>query len=441
MSNRRKSSFCHQSYLVKIIAQREEENQSVTNYRFMGKGFFFTLAAALVAAALYMTAWAVPGSGSYLSDEPSVSDMSKAPFGGACRGFCEKFERGLQPDRWRVYLKKWGRGNNGAVPDNVSVGKDEVDGVRQNVIILCGHGDRYSGNVKGVSAVRETEGIRHVQDGPGTRVGACIATRDYFASGAYEVKMKVETTPSPCGMCIGAWLFHYEEHRGAQGDATGLELNDSDPLYQPRFRNSAGSGAFYSSVNSEIDAPEMGHSRNGDFFTRGAFNTFVTANDQEKGATFQSLPLLADGSSVADRQYHRYRWEWRTGLEEITGLADDKFAAFGNYYYVHDLSSPFQGMAAVKKDSKWYACTGRDVTFYVDGRKIGSSAENVSAVSARLVVGVWFPFWAGPADWEEARVSVAEVSVKPWNMEGDVLNQPETWPGKGLKPPPERLRR
>lgn len=385
-----------------------------------------------------------PGSGDYrfvvfLSDEPSVRDLSRVPFGGACRGFCERFRQGLSPDRWCVYLKRWGRGNNGAVPDNVAVEEDVVDGKRQRVIALYGHGDRYSGPVKGVTAVRESEGIRHVQDAAGTRVGACIATKDYFASGAYEATMKIAETPSPCGACIGAWLFHYEEHRSAEGDLTGLLLNALDPLYQPQYRNSASSGSFYSSVNSEIDAPEMGHARNGDFFKRGAFNTFLTANDLEKGATFHSIQLLSSGRSVADGLYHRYRWEWRTELKEITELPPDRLIDYGSYHYIHDASSPFQGMAAVKIHSKCYVCRGRDVTFYVDGRKIGISTTNVSAVSARMIIGVWFPVWAGPADWEQIKVTVAEVSVTPWNMAGDVLNQPETWPGKGLVPPPERL--
>ena len=38
-----------------------------------------------------------PGSGDYrfvvfLSDEPSVRDLSRVPFGGACKGFCERFQ-------------------------------------------------------------------------------------------------------------------------------------------------------------------------------------------------------------------------------------------------------------------------------------------------------------------------------------------------------------
>jgi len=105
----------------------------------------------------------------------------------------------LDASIWLVAEKAWGIGNGGVVSDNVSIGFNDKLG--KNTLRLEAHGDRYIGNIKGV----DRYGNRIEQT---TRVGAAIATRDYFASGKYEVRMKL---PENLGVCSALWTFHYEE--------------------------------------------------------------------------------------------------------------------------------------------------------------------------------------------------------------------------------------
>ena len=66
------------------------------------------------------------------------------------------------------------------------------------------NGDLYTGPVRGVEKKHNTwVDLQH-----GRRTGAAIATKEYFASGVYEVRMKVAPVK---GVCSAVWTFHYEE--------------------------------------------------------------------------------------------------------------------------------------------------------------------------------------------------------------------------------------
>jgi hypothetical protein len=235
----------------------------------------------------------------------------------------------------------------------------------------------------------------------------------------------------PVGMSPAIWLFHYEEHYPDAMNQDGSQLNPHDPQYQPRFKEGNEQEGFYSTVNSEIDAPELG--RGGDFNT-GGYNTYVS--EVENGANLQQIMYHVN---VADGHYHTYRVEWHTQLVP-TNLTDDQVQPQGAYYYAIDsVSSPIQGFPVVKKaDGKWYAHQGKSAIFYLDGHRVGKSVQKVSPVAARLTVGAWFPDWAGTPDWNDAKIYISDVTVVPYNEEGDVFFEPESFPINGLVPPNDR---
>lgn len=364
-------------------------------------------------------------------------------------GLTDDFSEGLSPNKWYLLRKHWGKGNNGVVPELVSIEKDNVNGTTKNVIVLRGHGDLYNGPIKGVKKVKSV-GCPYIPSDSGQRVGAALITKEYFSSGTYEVVMKIEkdpndhSDPTKLAMCTSIWAFHYEEHHGKKKDSSGKLLNPDNPIYQPRFKEGNSDDGWYSTVNSEIDTPELGHTEKGDNagdYTKGWYNTYTSEVDQAALYNKFDIPNILDG------QYHTYKFVWETELVP-TDLSDTDFAYASNYNYSYVVKedSPYQGQAAIKKDDqKWYVYQGKAVTFYIDDQKIGENNDHISPVSARIIIGVWFPTWcrlntddeeAGKTDpgvpWAEAKLKVSSVSFKPANSEGDVYYQHESFPDDGL---------
>ena len=341
-------------------------------------------------------------------------------------GFVETWDNGIDPDRWGVYLKKWGGGNNGCVPELVRIGQDTVNGSVRNVLVLTGHGDDYQGTVQGVTK----EHGQYVRIPASTRVGACIVTRESFASGRYDITMKIGNGNLPLrgGMCVSAWMFHYEEH--VAGDDPSLP-NPDDPLYQPTYRRNGGD-FWYSVVNSEIDAPELGHANRGDY-VQGWYNAYLS--DLDAAASYNQF-TLDRGNDVRDGQYHTYSFEWRTRLVDVPDITDQDVIAKNGYYYIAKPGHTYQGMASIKQDGNYRVCAGKEVVCLFDGTEIGRIAETtVSAVAARLIVGIWFPSWSGAAPWDETDVYVSRIAITPFGDPGDVFNQAETYPEDGIVDP------
>ncbi len=86
----------------------------------------------------------------------------------------------VDPARWYALRKQWGAGNHGVVPENVVVVRE--DG--RSVLQCLAHGDDYGGPVTG-------------QWGRKTRVGGVLVTKQHFASGRFEVRMKIGTPEQP----------------------------------------------------------------------------------------------------------------------------------------------------------------------------------------------------------------------------------------------------
>eukprot|EP00762_Andalucia_godoyi_P007315 ANDGO_01514.mRNA.1 hypothetical protein len=348
-------------------------------------------------------------------------------------GFVDDFSSGISTSRWRCYEKVWGKGNNGCVMEYLDMDTQKVvmyDGTdlgNKNCVVIWSHGEQFSSS----SAKKAVPGVRRVsggfaRDAPASRVGSCLVSADSFCSGEYKVDLKFESPTlgsqvvpgAPRGMLFSVWTFHYEEHRAGSNPAI---LNQSDLQYSPADLTT---GTNYSTVNSEIDAPEIGAQGS---WTKGLFNCYVS----ERRADYKTANLP---SNLLDGRFHRLSFKWETELAALDGLKDSQVKSVNGYarLAVDNLFTAYQGMALIKKaDGRWYAMKGKSVTFYLDNVLISKSTF-CSAVAARLVIGTWFPDWAGTAPWEWARVWCSRVEYIPAKNEGDVWFQKETYPTDGI---------
>ena len=318
---------------------------------------------------------------------------------GARLVFDEDWSGGrIDPGKWYILRRHWGEGNNGVVPENVFLTQDTVNGKTKDVLVLRGHGDQYAGPVVG-------------WDGQRTRVGGTIVSKAYFASGRYEVVMKIgSATPStkgpkdprrPIGMVPAIWTYAYRwiEAEGADPKA----FNRKNPLFNPYLKNE---------YWSEIDFPEFGKMQN---LETGLYNVYTNSNTQSR--TFST-------KAVIDGQYHKFTTIWRTHLVPLPEVTDLQVVESEGRYWIQDLSVPFSSyrgnpLKRLGKD-QYVLCTGKEVIHFIDDQFVGKNPTQVPAMAAQLNIGVWFPGWGGAAPWEEATVSVASVKVWQFDDPGDV---------------------
>ena len=281
---------------------------------------------------------------------------------GQTEAFFDDFSgNALDTGKWLVAEKMWGGWNGGVVPENVSVSNGTLK--------LEGHGNLYTGDVQGCN--KNLPG--------GIRTGAAIATRDYYASGCYEVVAKVAPV---FGACSAIWTFEYEEY-------------DKDSEEYKNYPDQTGKLAI---VNHEIDIELP--TANADFdtptFRAARFNTYEMENRSK--SHFQTLPEAVD-----DGQWHTYRFDWHTGDANEQPRVD----------------------------------------FYVDGQLLYTSYEHIPTHASRLWLGIWFPAskdsdgdgfgdtgWTGTADFDTAVFEIDSVRITPYCEAGDTVGN-ETYPKDG----------
>ncbi|MCP5537204.1 MAG: glycoside hydrolase family 16 protein [Akkermansiaceae bacterium] len=304
----------------------------------------------------------------------------------------------INPDKWYALHKRWGKGNHGVVRKNVFIAQDMVNGKKQNVLVCRGHGDEYKGDVVG-------------WNGKGTRVGGVLATKKFFASGRYEVVMKIGSTDispngpkdpkRPIGMVPAIWTYSYKWVGAGKGSPKSF--NRAKPMFNPHMRNE---------YWSEIDMPEFG--KNQDLGT-GLYNVFLNANHQSR-----TYPV----KHVLDGKYHTFTSIWRTHLVPIKGVTDKQVVKSDGFWWIQDKSIPFasyRGNPLKRLGKDHYAVyAGKEVDHYIDGKYVGNNPTHVPAMAAQLSIGAWFPDWAGAAPWAESKVSVASVKVWQYGDPGDV---------------------
>jgi len=276
----------------------------------------------------------------------------------------------LDAEKWVLARTQWGPAgaNGGVVPENVYI--------KDGRLIIEGHGDKYTGPVKGVA--RKGGKVSPIDHG--RRVGACLVTRDSFASGRYEVRMKL---PEKVGVCSAIWTFQYRQF----------------PKGHDEYRTRKGTGKTYIS-NHEIDIELPGRP---DFkpkdigYDWSLCNSWVGVRKQDYTTGFTKLPLKTN-----DGKFHTWGFEWHTGGKSIEPC----------------------------------------VTFYLDGKIIRTIKTHVPIDAGRLWAGLWFPRnWAGKPDFETQKLEIDWIRITPFNEPGDrriysdrgeskLLTGPDAWPSR-----------
>jgi hypothetical protein len=306
---------------------------------------------------------------------------------------------------WYLPRRKWGDGNHGVSPENVRVVRDRVGLQEQNVLECEAHGDHYDGPVRG-------------HGGRSDRVGAMIVSRDFFASGRFEVVMKIGSTAAhpggptdprkPAGTVPAIWTYAYRYVEVPREQM--YRFSATMPLYNPLMRCYGGPINEYW---SEIDFPEFSKAGR---FDRPMYNTFCQNRHESREFDL----------ATADGQYHTYVTEWRTRLMPIADVTDEQVVERDGLWWVQDKGIAFErylGNPLKRLGKDQYAVFAGDrVDHWVDGRKVGENTRFVPSMAAQLTLGIWLPTWAGTAPWKTSGVRFASVKVWQYDDAGDVRN-------------------
>ena len=339
-----------------------------------------------------------------VAEPAKIGDPLPPPPATARLALSEDWSAGtIDPARWYTPRAKWGAGNHGVVPENVRVERDRVNGREQHVVVCHANGDRYDGPAVGF------EGKRH-------RVGGVLVSKDFFASGRFEVVMKVGSADArpgcpvdprrPKGSVPAIWTYAYRFVTVPKPRMR--EFVPEVPLYNPHMpRYGIGANEYW----SELDFPEFGKAGE---FDRAMYNTFCQ-NQHE--------PKFFDVSPAVDGRYHTYTTEWRTELKPIDGVTDAQVAEAEGYFWVKDKAVPFDryyGNPLKRLGPNRYAVyAGARADHWLDGKKVAENTRFVPSMAAQLTMGVWLPDWAGPAEWNTATVSFAGAKVWQYDDPGD----------------------
>ena len=172
----------------------------------------------------------------------------------------------------------------------------------------------YDGPVRGINK----DGSARAD---GKRSGSSIATKEYFASGRYEVRAKISPQ---LGVCSAFWTFHYQE------------FYPGDPQY---LQKPVGGVDWYA-INHEIDIefPGRPSARPVDqSFAQFLANTWVGENVDEYEVNYASTGALGD---LADGKFHNFRFDWHTGGPGIEKTVEVSFLFFAieHFWRLHKAS-------------------------------------------------------------------------------------------------------
>ena len=250
----------------------------------------------------------------------------------------------LDSNQWLIAQRQWaGSGvNAGVVGENVSI----VDGH----LLLEAHGDLYDGPVRGINKA----GVR-IQHG--RRVGAAIATKQYFGSGRYEVRAKIAPK---FGVTSAIFTLHYQEL-----PADGLTHSNTANLVS----------------NHEINIEFPGRPRplplESISFDYGLFNTWRGQRYDEFHDSYVRLEKSQD-----DGAFHLYRFDWHTG-------------------------DPNQNEQP-------------RVEFYIDDKLVHTSTDSIPTYAGRFWLSAWFPDkWAGDPNFDTTVMIVDWVRITPFYEAND----------------------
>ena len=275
----------------------------------------------------------------------------------------DDFNAPLDPQKWLVVDKAWGGDNGGLVPENVEL--------KDGLLLLHAHGDEYNGDIVGHNQRK-------------TRVGSGIATRDYYASGRYEVRARI---PEDYGAASAFWTFHYIEHFPSEAEYW------EEPS---RVRNSEIDWEFPTALQdgSTDDPISFDHAR---------LNSWGGELGGEGAHHPGRLQVINDG------KFHTYGIDWHSGDEATTPAVI--WSIDNQEVYRHE------------------------------GVSFGQ--DNIPSAASRFWLGIWFPAagykelidgeyvdrigWAGDPSFDSTTLEIDWVRITPFN-EGNDRWLSETWP-------------
>ncbi|MFD1629178.1 glycoside hydrolase family 16 protein [Pseudopedobacter beijingensis] len=279
-----------------------------------------------------------------IDGDPDIGDLS---IPGT---FFDKFEGSLDDSKWEKLNQVWGQ------PDNPLYQHGGV--IKENVYTQSGSavmralGDRYSGPLRGAG-------------GQSKRLGGVIKSKQRFASGKYEIKMRVLQAPD-MGVLSAAWTFWYKEITSATNPVA----------YQKALTagNIASNGKI--TLNHEIDIEVKGQNLANPIFTNWI---------GEKTGEYDSQPFKLN-KGLNDGAYHIYRWDWHTGGNGETAR----------------------------------------VEYYIDNQLIRTSTIKVPYIASYIYIGNWFAWWAGndtgtykAPDFDTKEMYVDWIKFTPFNEPND----------------------
>jgi hypothetical protein len=275
----------------------------------------------------------------------------------------ESWEK-IDPARWYLPRKRWGQGNHGVLPENVRV---------ENGVLVCeAHGDPYDGAAAGI-------------EGNKSRVGGVIVSKAFFASGRFEVSIRIgSASPQP----------------GGPADPK-RPIGAVPAIWTYAFRPGS------PELLSELDFPEFGK---GGVFEKALYNAYCQA--KEHTSAF-------DVSPVIDGQFHTLTTDWRTERVPAEDVTDAQTVERDGVWWLKDDRKQGNPFRRLDKD-KYLMCRGARALHRIDGKKVGETTEAVPCMAAQLTLGVWLPGWGGPAPWKTSTVSFGRVRIWQYGDPGDV---------------------
>jgi len=339
----------------------------------------------------------------------------------------------LDTSRWLIAEKQWGGDNGGIVHENVSVS----DGL----LHLTGHGDLYTGHVQGV----DHDGARLPRV---TRVGGAIATKNYYASGRYEVRLRL---PIKTGACSAIWPFHYEE--AYEGDALWDELGNLGGLVPSIWLWAGLTQTQADSLMADLTSskgsrpPYLESWTNGrytptDYFRAHAYDISKLDLVQDFGKLQQIYVTLQNATTIltqgsASMGYYKVRnqeidIETPTGLEATPSDVSYRNARFNNWVGEAggEFTAVYDDLGKAMNDGQfhtyrfdWHTASdtvlSQRVEFYIDGVLKQTNHAHVPTIGGRFWIGLWFPAWAGTPDFNTQSLDVDWVRITPFDESGD----------------------
>jgi hypothetical protein len=395
--------------------------------------------------------------------EVNVLHMEKVPYPLEIDFSTDSSADNIFKDFYYPMAKGWGGANGGVSPRHIYM--------QDGLLVLEAHGDRYDGNSQGYSEDGNPKYHRQPGDPQQnrpwtTRVGAVIASKNYYGYGRYVVEAKL---PRNMGVAPSFWTSHYgkvhpQDPRYEELLAQGLHPQGSqEEGYYVVEKNEVdmelpGNNAayiFYSieemlSASYHITWPGMkvAVAEDADPENNGTWelNNIAAPNQQESWSKVSNEIQQVYLPRKNNIKCSNHRGEVGTGngitfgaepfedeyLTMLTNIGKDVWDdAFHEFRY------------------DWYA---NRVEFYVDGEMIQVNRHFVPDVAGRWTIGLWFPSPPDPqrpwltdptaapagavADWKYQKMLIKRMVHTPFSDEeagGANRAIGETYPFDGLQ--------